>query len=58
MKQRRITLGLMSLLVGLAGACGTSLKLEPVTVAPIHLTVDVNVHDIAAAPTPAAAQKP
>ncbi len=28
------------------GACGTqSVKIEPVTVQPIHVTIDVNVHD-------------
>ncbi len=31
-------------LVMLAG-CGASLKVQPVTVNPIHVTVDVNVHD-------------
>ena len=30
----------------LLAACGShQVKLEPVTVAPIHVTVDVNVHD-------------
>ena len=31
-------------LVLAATACGT-LKVDPVTVQPIHITVDVNVHD-------------
>jgi hypothetical protein len=36
---------LLSLIAVLA-ACGTShLKVAPVTVEPIHLTIDVNVHD-------------
>ena len=34
---------LLALLL-LAG-CGTRLKVDPVTVRPIHVTVDVNVHD-------------
>ncbi len=30
----------------LASACGTqSVKLAPVTVEPIHMTIDVNLHD-------------
>ena len=36
------------------GACGAQrVKIEPVTVQPIHVTIDVNVRD-----QPAAAQKP
>ena len=35
---------LLALLV--LAACGTqNLKLAPVTVAPIHMTIDVNLHD-------------
>ena len=35
------------------GACGGThlVKVEPVTLAPIHVTVDVNVHDQDAAKT-------
>lgn len=37
---------LFLLLVVLASACGTqSVKLAPVTVEPIHMTIDVNLHD-------------
>ena len=39
---------LMAALVMLA-ACGASqVKVAPVTIEPIHITVDVNVHDAAA----------
>ncbi len=27
------------------GACGQSFKVEPVKVEPIHMTIDVNLHD-------------
>ena len=30
---------------GLLFGCGSALKVEPVKVQPIHITVDVNVHD-------------
>ena len=34
-------------------ACGThNVKLEPVKFEPIHLTIDVNVHDTAPPPAP------
>ena len=40
---------IMLVLVVCLTACGThNVKLEPVTVEPIHLTVDVNLHDTAA----------
>ena len=42
------------------GACAGSLKVEPVQVQPIHVTVDVNLKDTSApatTPTPAAARK-
>jgi hypothetical protein len=33
------------------GACGAQrLKVEPVTIQPIHMTIDVNVHDQAEKP--------
>lgn len=32
----------------LLAACGSTLKVEPVRVEPIHMTIDVNVHDDAA----------
>lgn len=31
--------------ISLFGACISKVKVEPVTVEPIHVTVDVNVHD-------------
>jgi hypothetical protein len=34
-------------------ACGTTLKLAPVKVQPIHMTIDVNLHD---SPDPDAAK--
>ena len=39
---------LILLTVILAGCGGTKLKVEPVKVEPIHMTIDVNVHDDAA----------
>ena len=33
------------LVAGLLAGCGSALKVEPVKVQPIHITVDVNVHD-------------
>ena len=33
------------LVAGLLAGCGSQLKVEPVKVQPIHITVDVNVHD-------------
>lgn len=57
MKRAMIGLVLASALAG----CGASrVKVEPVTVRPIHVTVDVNVHDqpAPAAPAPAAPAKP
>ena len=44
------------LLLGLLGACGQSFKVEPVKVEPIHMTIDVNLHD-ASPSDPAKAQK-
>jgi hypothetical protein len=35
----------LAISVMLATACGTLVRVEPVTVQPIHITVDVNVHD-------------
>ena len=32
-------------LVMFVAACGAGLKVAPVTVKPIHMTIDVNVHD-------------
>jgi hypothetical protein len=31
-------------------ACGTMIRVEPVKVEPIHMTVDINLHDATAAP--------
>ena len=40
-------------LFALVAACGTShVQVAPVTVQPIHMTIDVNVHDGAAEPSP------
>ena len=36
------------LLVGAAGCGLNTVKLAPVTVAPIHMTIDINVHDAGA----------
>ena len=33
----------------LLAACGQTFKVEPVKVEPIHMTIDVNLHDDAAA---------
>lgn len=33
------------------GGCFTNLKVEPVKVEPIHMTIDVNVHDNRTNPT-------
>jgi hypothetical protein len=39
-------LKLLLSLITLLAACGTShVKIAPVTVQPIHMTIDVNVHD-------------
>jgi len=39
-------------------ACGTTnLKLEPVKVEPIHMTIDVNLHDAGSPAKPAPTQK-
>ena len=42
-----VVLGFVALLVT---ACPSSVRVEPVTVQPIHITVDVNLHDHAADP--------
>jgi hypothetical protein len=42
-----------ALVISLA-ACGTALKVEPVQVQPIHVTVDVNLKDADAPAAPAA----
>jgi hypothetical protein len=42
---KRVMLGFALVLTALTTACGTLVKVEPVTVQPIHITVDVNVHD-------------
>lgn len=36
--------------LSLAGCVGQKIKVEPVKVEPIHMTIDVNVHDDAAKP--------
>ncbi|MDB4960610.1 MAG: hypothetical protein JWP01_609 [Myxococcales bacterium] len=28
-----------------AAACGHTVKVQPITVEPIHMTIDINVHD-------------
>ena len=33
------------LMLCVLGACGQSFKVEPVKVEPIHMTIDVNLHD-------------
>lgn len=33
------------LVLCLLAACGTAFKMEPVKVEPIHMTIDVNLHD-------------
>lgn len=33
-------------------ACAGSLKVDPVKIEPIHMTIDVNVHDAAARKNP------
>ncbi len=33
------------LVLCLLAACGQSFKVEPVKVEPIHMTIDVNLHD-------------
>jgi len=46
------------MLLCLAGGCMASkVKIEPVTVQPIHVTIDVNVNDQPATPTPAPAPR-
>jgi arginase family enzyme len=37
----------------MAGCGLTTLKVQPVTVEPIHMTIDVNVHDPSTAKAPA-----
>ena len=42
----------LSVLLGLLGGCGVQqLRVEPVTVEPIHVTIDVNVHDQSSTPS-------
>ena len=36
------------LVLWLLAACGQAFKVAPVTVEPIHMTIDVNLHDDAA----------
>lgn len=49
MKHRAVIIA--TLLVSTLG-CGTQqLKLEPVKIEPIHMTIDVNLHDDAAKPS-------
>lgn len=45
---------LLIVLVLSVAACGTALKVEPVQVQPIHVTVDVNLKDADAPAAPAA----
>ncbi len=56
---RNVMIGLV-LAAGLTGCAASRVKVEPVTVQPIHVTVDVNVRDLPApvAPTPAPPAKP
>ena len=47
-----------TLLCCLATGCmAQKVKIEPVTVQPIHVTIDVNLRDQPAAPTPAPAPR-
>ena len=42
----------LTVLIGLLGACGAQqLRVEPVTVEPIHITIDISVHDQPSVPT-------
>jgi hypothetical protein len=38
-----VKLSLISMLA--LAACGHTVKVQPITVEPIHMTIDVNVHD-------------
>jgi hypothetical protein len=49
---KRVMLGI-AVVVTLATGCGTLVRVSPVTVQPIHITVDVNVHDRRDAAEPA-----
>jgi hypothetical protein len=40
-----IVMKLILLVVLLLAACGTTFKVEPVKVEPIHMTIDVVLHD-------------
>jgi hypothetical protein len=54
---RRLMIGLV-LASALTGCGASRVKVEPVTVQPIHVTVDVNVRDLPAPSAPAPAPPP
>ena len=40
----------LTIVMGMLGGCVQKVRVEPVTVEPLHVTIDINVHDQPATP--------